>query len=51
MQNHSADFIILMADDDRDDCLVARIAFEEAAIGGEIRFVEDGRELMDYPWA
>lgn len=48
MENHSAPCIILMADDDQEDCLLARIAFEDAAIEGEIRFVEDGKELMDY---
>jgi CheY-like chemotaxis protein len=37
-----------MADDDQEDCLLARIAFEESAIEGEIRFVEDGEELLDY---
>jgi len=48
VENHSVPCIILMADDDQEDCLLARIAFDEAAIEGEIRFVEDGKELMDY---
>ncbi len=48
MENRSVPCIIVMADDDHEDCLLARMAFEEAAIGGELRFVEDGRELMDY---
>jgi CheY-like chemotaxis protein len=37
-----------MADDDPEDCLLARIAFEQSAIEGEIRFVVDGRELIEY---
>ncbi|MEM5787369.1 MAG: response regulator [Syntrophobacteraceae bacterium] len=40
--------IILMADDDQEDCLLARIAFEASAIEGEIHFVGDGLELIDY---
>jgi CheY-like chemotaxis protein len=49
MENHSSiPCIILMADDDQEDCLLARIAFEESAMEGEIRFVEDGKELMEY---
>ncbi|HHN63733.1 MAG TPA: response regulator [Nitrospirae bacterium] len=37
-----------MADDDEDDCLMAREALEEARICNELRFVKDGEELMDY---
>ena len=48
MDSNSAPCIILMADDDPDDCLLARIAFEQSAIEGEIRFVVDGRELIEY---
>jgi CheY-like chemotaxis protein len=39
---------ILMADDDPDDRLMARDAFVECGVPGELRFVEDGEELMDY---
>jgi CheY-like chemotaxis protein len=39
---------ILMADDDRDDCLLVRDAFVESRLLNELRFVEDGEELMDY---
>jgi CheY-like chemotaxis protein len=47
---------ILMADDDPDDRLLAREAFEEARLSNEVRFVEDGEQLLDYlnrrgPWA
>jgi CheY-like chemotaxis protein len=39
---------ILMADDDEDDRELARDAFEEADVHGQIRFVKDGQELIDY---
>jgi CheY-like chemotaxis protein len=37
-----------MADDDQEDCLLAQAAFEQIAFGGQIRFVEDGEELLNY---
>jgi len=40
--------VILMADDDEDDRLMAKEALEEARICNEMRFVEDGVELLDY---
>lgn len=40
--------IILMADDDDDDCLLARDALAESHIPGELHFVKDGEELMEY---
>lgn len=40
--------IILMADDDADDRLLAQDAVAEARINGELRFVENGEELLDY---
>jgi two-component system, response regulator len=39
---------ILMADDDPDDRLMAKEAFEENMLANELRFVEDGEELLDY---
>ncbi len=48
MDNPSARLTILMADDDQDDWLIAQLAFERLAIEGEIHFVNDGRELMDF---
>ncbi len=39
---------ILMADDDPDDRQLTREAFEEARLANDLRFVEDGVELMDY---
>ena len=39
---------ILMADDDADDRMLTREAFEESHLVNDLRFVEDGAELMDY---
>ncbi len=39
---------ILMADDDPEDCMLVREAWEENRLANELRFVSDGRELLDY---
>lgn len=39
---------ILIADDDEDDRLMTREAFEEVKILNQLIFVKDGVELMDY---
>ena len=39
---------ILMAEDDADDRMMTREAFEESHLGNDLRFVEDGEELLDY---
>ena len=39
---------ILMADDDADDRLLTQRAMEMSRVVNELRFVEDGEELMDY---
>ncbi len=39
---------VLIADDDTDDCLIAMEAWEENGLGNNLRFVQDGMELMDY---
>jgi CheY-like chemotaxis protein len=39
---------ILMADDDPDDRNLTREAFEENHLANDLRFVEDGEELLDY---
>ena len=39
---------ILMADDDEEDRMLTRKAFELNHLGNELRFVEDGEELLDY---
>ena len=40
--------MILMADDDADDRMLTKDALEESRVLNELRFVEDGEELMDY---
>jgi CheY-like chemotaxis protein len=40
--------IILMADDDADDCQLVRDALLEAGQTQDMRFVRDGEELLDY---
>jgi len=40
--------LVLMADDDEDDCLLARDAFQVSGIPGLIHFVGDGMELMNF---
>jgi two-component system response regulator len=39
---------ILMADDDPDDRMFMKEAFEEIRLANDLRFVEDGVELLDY---
>ena len=40
--------VILMADDDSDDRLLTKRALEASRDVNDLRFVEDGEELMDY---
>ncbi len=39
---------ILMADDDADDRMMTQEAFERSRLVNDLRFVEDGVELIDY---
>lgn len=39
---------ILMADDDPDDRMLTNDAFNDCRLANDLRFVEDGIELMDY---
>jgi CheY-like chemotaxis protein len=39
---------ILMADDDPDDRRLTKEAFDESHLMNDLRFVEDGEELLDY---
>ncbi len=48
MSSNGNPITILMADDDADDRLLTKEAFEEAKLANDLRFVEDGEELMDY---
>ncbi len=48
MSTTAKDLIILMADDDADDRLLAQDAFTECQIKGQLRFVENGEDLLAY---
>lgn len=48
MRNPGQPIVFLMADDDADDRMFAKEAMDESRVLNELRFVEDGEELMDY---
>jgi CheY-like chemotaxis protein len=48
MKNGKKSVVILVADDDPEDCLFIKDAFKEGLLANGLRFVEDGEELMDY---
>ena len=45
---HNQSVIILMADDDADDRMMTKDAFDESLVKNPLHFVEDGEELLDY---
>jgi two-component system response regulator len=48
MSQQGKPITILMADDDPDDREMTREAFQESLLANDLRFVENGVELMDY---
>ena len=48
MKGRRTSVTILMADDDEDDCMLAREALVESRLANDLHFVRDGEELMDY---
>ena len=48
MSHRTLPVTILVADDDADDRQLVAEAFEEAKVLNDLRFVEDGVELLDY---
>jgi len=48
MKKRGKPITILMADDEAADCLLVRAAVERARLHNDLRFVENGVELMDY---
>ena len=48
MNNHKRSVIILYAEDDAEDRMLVKEAMEESRLANDLRFVEDGEELMDY---
>lgn len=45
---HTKSIVILMADDDADDRLLAKDALTECRLANDLYFVEDGEELLEY---
>lgn len=48
MSDSGKSITILIADDDADDRMMASEALEESRLANDLRFVEDGEQLMDY---
>lgn len=48
MTKNGRPITILLADDDADDRMMAGEALAESRLANDLRFVEDGEELMDY---
>jgi CheY-like chemotaxis protein len=48
MPNEKKPIVILLADDDADDRLLAEEALRESRLMNEFRCVEDGEKLLDY---
>lgn len=48
MKRNGKPITLLMADDDADDRMLTKEAMQEALVINDLRFVEDGEELMDY---
>jgi len=48
MEKRTKPITILMADDDPDDRKMTKEAFDESRLANDLRFVEDGNELLDY---
>jgi CheY-like chemotaxis protein len=48
MNKSAKPITILMADDDPDDRQLTKDAFAESRLANDLRFVEDGEELLDY---
>jgi CheY-like chemotaxis protein len=48
MKRHGKPITVLMADDDADDRQMTREAFDQCLVANDLRFVEDGAELLDY---
>jgi len=48
MPHRTKTVTILVADDDPDDRTLTREAFDAAHVANDLRFVEDGEELLDY---
>jgi CheY-like chemotaxis protein len=45
---HKIPITILVCDDDEDDQMLTRQALEDAHVANDVRFVENGEQLLDY---
>jgi len=45
---HALPWTVLVAEDNPDDCRLTEEAWKEAQLGHELRFVHDGKALLDY---
>ncbi|HEX3866512.1 MAG TPA: response regulator, partial [Gemmatimonadaceae bacterium] len=45
---HKIPITILICDDDPDDRMLTQHALEDAHVANELRFVDDGEQLLDY---
>ena len=48
MKRQSKPVTILVAEDDADDRMLLEDAFKESSLGNDVRFVEDGEQLLAY---
>ena len=48
MDRNRRPITILMADDDEEDRMMTKEAWEESRLANDLRFVEDGEELLEY---
>jgi len=48
MSSHARPIVILLADDDEEDRMLAAGALAESRVVNDLRYVEDGEELLDY---
>jgi CheY-like chemotaxis protein len=48
MAQQSKPIVLLMAEDDADDRMLSLAAMKKARLLNDVRFVEDGEDLMDY---
>ena len=48
MAAHAKPIVILLADDDEEDRMLTSDALEESRVVNDLRFVEDGEELLEY---
>ena len=48
MKSEVPTLVVLIADDDEDDCRLVESAFQEICTACDLRFVDDGQRLLDY---